>query len=62
MYYKVFNATRAIANVDDYSDAARQLAATTLRNILGTKSLGETLAQREEIASEMQVIFALGVT
>ena len=33
MYYKVANATHAVANVDDYSGSARLLAATTLRYI-----------------------------
>merc|ERR1712027_207338 len=34
--------------------AARLLAATTLRNVLGTLSLGDILSQRETIAREMQ--------
>ena len=55
MYYKVANATHAVANVDDYSGSARLLAATTLRNVLGTMNLGEILSQRENIAREMQV-------
>ena len=55
MYYKVANATHAIANVDDYSGSARLLAATTLRNVLGTMNLGDILSQRESIAKEMQV-------
>ena len=54
MYYKVANAIHAVANVDDYSGSARLLAATTLRNVLGTKSLGDILSERESIASEMQ--------
>ena len=54
MYYKVKNAIHAVANVDDYSGSARLLAATTLRNVLGTKSLGDILSERESIASEMQ--------
>ena len=33
MYYKVKDATSAVANVDDYSGSARLLAATTLRKI-----------------------------
>ena len=44
----------AIANVDDYSGSARLLAATTLRNVLGTKNLGDILSERESIANEMQ--------
>ena len=54
MYYKVANPTRAVTNVDDYSDSARLLAATTLRNVLGTKTLGDILSERESIANEMQ--------
>merc|ERR1711936_612007 len=54
LYYKVKNATHAVANVDDYSGSARLLAATTLRNVLGTLSLGDILSQRETIAREMK--------
>ena len=56
MYYKVRDATCAVANVDDYSGSARLLAATTLRNVLGTMNLGEILSQRESIAREMRVM------
>ena len=58
MYYKVANAIHAVANVDDYSGSARLLAATTLRNVLGTMNLGEILSQRESIAKEMRVFFS----
>ena len=57
MYYKVANAIHAVANVDDYSGSARLLAATTLRNVLGTLTLGDILCQRESIAKEMKVIY-----
>ena len=55
MYYKVKDATSAVANVDDYKGSAQLLAATTLRNVLGTRNLGDILCEREAIASEMQV-------
>ncbi|XP_023326658.1 band 7 protein AGAP004871 [Eurytemora carolleeae] len=55
MYYKVSNATSCIANVDDYGKSTRLLAATTLRNVLGTKNLGDILSDRESIAHDMQV-------
>ena len=55
MYYKVKDATSAVANVDDYSGSSRLLAATTLRNILGTRNLGDILSERESIAREMKV-------
>ena len=44
-----------MANVDDYSGSARLLAATTLRNVLGTMTLVDILCQRESIAREMKV-------
>jgi regulator of protease activity HflC (stomatin/prohibitin superfamily) len=52
----VKDATSAVANVDDYSGSARLLAATTLRNVLGTRNLGDILSERESIAQEMQVL------
>ena len=55
MYYKVRDSNKAVANVDDYSMSTRLLAATTLRNILGTRNLGEILSERDSIAQEMKV-------
>ena len=55
MWYKVKDAQSAIANVDDYSGSAKLLAATTLRNVLGTRNLGDILSERESIAQEMEV-------
>ena len=49
------NPIHAVANVDDYGASAGLLAATTLRNVLGTLNLGDILSQREIIAKEMQV-------
>lgn len=43
-----------MANVEDYNRSTRLLASTTLRNVLGTKNLGEILADRETIAHIMQ--------
>ena len=61
MYYKVKNAIHAVANVDDFGGSARLLAATTLRNGLGTMTLGEILSHRENIAREMKVTLALNI-
>ena len=49
------DAISAVINVDDYGASARLLAATTLRNVLGTKNLGDILSDREAIAQDMQV-------
>lgn len=37
-----------------YSHSTRLLAATTLRNVLGTKNLAEILSERETISQVMQ--------
>ena len=38
-----------------FTNLSRLLAATTLRNVLGTRNLGDILSERESIAQEMQV-------
>merc|ERR1712001_109683 len=53
VYYQVSNPLSAICNNDDYNRSTRLLAATTLRNILGTRNLSEILAEREAIAEAM---------
>lgn len=55
VYYRVQNATLAVANITNADAATRLLAQTTLRNVLGTKNLAELLSDREEIAHSMQV-------
>lgn len=54
VYYRISNATIAITNVADYGRSTRLLAATTLRNVLGTKNLSEILSEREAISHTMQ--------
>eukprot|EP00069_Balaena_mysticetus_P004499 bmy_04578T0 len=60
VYYRVQNATLAVANITNADSATRLLAQTTLRNVLGTKNLSQILSDREEIAHNMQVIAAEG--
>ena len=54
VYFRISNATVSVTNVEDAHHSTRLLAQTTLRNILGTKTLAEILADREHIASTMQ--------
>lgn len=54
VYYRVSNPTMATNNIEDYSHSTRLLAATTLRNVLGTKNLAEILSERETISHVMQ--------
>ena len=55
VYYRVSNATVSVANVENAHHSTRLLAQTSLRNILGTKTLQEILSDREEISKAMQV-------
>ncbi|RWS25365.1 band 7 protein-like isoform X2 [Leptotrombidium deliense] len=54
VYYRISNATVAVTNVEDYGRSTRLLAATTLRNVLGTKNLSEILSEREVISHMIQ--------
>merc|ERR1719510_144500 len=53
VYYQVSNPLSAVCNNDDYNRSTRLLAATTLRNVLGTRNLSEILSDREAIADTM---------
>ena len=54
VYYKVKEAVLSVVNVVNVDGATRLLAQTTLRNMLGTRSLSEILTDREHIANDMQ--------
>lgn len=54
VYYRVSNPMAAVCNISDFSHSTRLLAATTLRNVLGTKNLAEILSERESISHNMQ--------
>ncbi len=55
IYFRVSDPKMAVINVENAQYSTRLLAATTLRNILGTKTLQEVLQEREQIAVLMQV-------
>lgn len=54
VYYYIANPRSAIVNVTNYSHSTQLLAATTLRNVLGTRNLSEILSEREAISHTMQ--------
>ncbi len=54
VYYRISNATVAVSNVEDYSGSTSLLAATILRNVLGTIDLSQILSERESISHLMQ--------
>ncbi|NP_001355457.1 Band 7 domain-containing protein [Caenorhabditis elegans] len=54
VYFRISNATISVTNVEDAARSTKLLAQTTLRNILGTKTLAEMLSDREAISHQMQ--------
>lgn len=53
IYYKVFDAAKAIIAVERFQYAVSQLAQTTMRNAVGAVSLDELLTERDKISSEI---------
>ena len=57
IYYKVFDAAKAIIAVERFQYAVSQLAQTTMRNVVGAVSLDELLVERDKISEEIFNIF-----
>jgi regulator of protease activity HflC (stomatin/prohibitin superfamily) len=53
IYYKVFDASKAILAVENFYYAVSQLAQTTMRNAVGAVTLDELLSSREKISAEI---------
>ena len=53
IYYKVFDASKAVLEVENFYFAVGQLAQTTMRNAVGSVSLDELLSEREKISEEI---------
>ncbi|KAI6191300.1 CRE-STO-2 protein [Aphelenchoides bicaudatus] len=49
VYYRIINATVAVANVENAHHSTRLLAQTALRNLLGTRSLSQILSDLERV-------------
>ena len=56
IYYKVFDASKAILAVENFRYAVSQLAQTTMRNAVGSVTLDELLSEREKISGEICTI------
>ncbi|KAL3871787.1 hypothetical protein ACJMK2_039763 [Sinanodonta woodiana] len=54
IYTRIVDATASIVNVENVHQSTKLLAASTLRNILGTKNLTELLSDRESISRSMK--------
>lgn len=53
IYYKVFDAGKAILEVENFYYAVSQLAQTTMRNAVGEVSLDELLSERDMISKKI---------
>ena len=56
VYYRVSDPQKAIVQVEDYQDATKLLAQTTLRDVLGQVDLDYLLSQRDELNKKLQKI------
>ncbi len=53
IYYKIFDASKAILEVENFYYAVSQLAQTTMRNAVGSVSLDELLSEREKLSTSI---------
>lgn len=51
IYFRISNPIISVTNVNDAQFSTKLLAQTTLRNVLGTKTLSEILQERDNISS-----------
>jgi hypothetical protein len=54
VYYRVFNPTISVANVEHAQESTRLLAQTSLRNVLGTRLLSELLCDRGAVSNALR--------
>jgi len=56
VYYRISIPIDSVKNVENASESTKLLAQTTLRNILGTRTLAGILSERDAISGEMLTI------
>lgn len=56
IYYKIFDSSKALLQVENYYYAVSQLTQTTMRNAVGSVTLDELLSEREKISSNIRLI------
>jgi regulator of protease activity HflC (stomatin/prohibitin superfamily) len=55
IFYKVVDASMSVLQVQNFAGAAQNIAATTLRSVVGDMSLDDVLSKREEMNRILQV-------
>ena len=53
IYYKIFDASKAILAVENFYYAVSQLAQTTMRNVVGSVTLDELLSERDKLSNQI---------
>ena len=53
IYYKIFDASKAVLAVENFYYAVSQLAQTTMRNVVGSVTLDELLSEREKLSTQI---------
>ena len=53
LYYKIFDASKAVISVENYNYAVSQLAQTTMRNVVGSVTLDELLSERDKLSTQI---------
>jgi len=56
IYYKIADSKKAILEVENYFWAMSQIAQTTMRNVVGAKTLDELLQNRDAVSNEIEEI------
>src|ERR687891_672504 len=56
LYYQVTDPKAATYEIADYISGIEQLTVTTLRNVIGSMTLEETLTSRDEINAELRTV------
>ena len=56
IYFKIVDPVKAEFEVEDFGNAATTLAQTNLRNIVGEKTLDETLTARDHINTNLRLV------
>src|SRR2546426_9856107 len=54
IFYKVIDPVASVLQVQDFAGAAQNIAATTLRSVVGDMSLDDVLSKREEMNLELR--------
>jgi regulator of protease activity HflC (stomatin/prohibitin superfamily) len=56
VYFRVMDAEKSVVQVQQYIEATRQIAQTTLRAVIGSTDLEMLLSRREEVNQQLQSI------